>query len=181
MDYRVFGDKIALRLDPGEELLDRISEVCRRQGVRFGSITGIGAANHVTIGFYNLEKQEYSEKDLDYNNDNCRATREQNSASARPAMATVIRNLSQYKTVYLGYPIWWGKEPKLIRTFLDQYSMKGKTVVPFCTSGSSGISGSMAGIRKGAKGAQVLAGEDLTAMSRKEVSAWVSEIGQEQK
>ena len=65
MDYRVFGDKIALRLDPGEELLDRISEVCRRQGVRFGSITGIGAANHVTIGFYNLEKQEYSEKDLD--------------------------------------------------------------------------------------------------------------------
>ena len=66
MDYRVFGDKIALRLDPGEELLDRISEVCRRQGVRFGSITGIGAANHVTIGFYNLEKQEYSEKDLDF-------------------------------------------------------------------------------------------------------------------
>ena len=66
MDYIVFGDKIALRLDPGEELLDRISEVCRRQGVRFGSITGIGAANHVTIGFYNLEKQEYSEKDLDF-------------------------------------------------------------------------------------------------------------------
>ena len=66
MDYRVFGDKIALRLDPGEELLDRISEVCRRQGVRFGSITGIGAANHVTIGFYNLETQEYSEKDLDF-------------------------------------------------------------------------------------------------------------------
>lgn len=66
MDYRVFGDKIALRLDPGEELLDKISEVCRRQGVRFGSITGIGAANHVTIGFYNLEKQEYSEKELDF-------------------------------------------------------------------------------------------------------------------
>ena len=128
-----------------------------------------------------MPKKKYSEKDLDYDNDNCRATREQNSASARPAMATVIRNLSQYKTVYLGYPIWWGKEPKLIRTFLDKYSMKGKTVIPFCTSGSSGISGSMDGIRKGAKGAQVLAGEDLTAMSRKEVSAWVSEIGQEQK
>ena len=120
-----------------------------------------------------LPKQKYTAKDLDYGDDETRATKEQNTPSARPALATDIRNLSQYQTIYLGYPIWWGQEPRLIRTFLDRYSLKGKTVIPFCTSGSSGISGSMPGIREGAKGASVLNGRDLTGLSQKKVTAWV--------
>ena len=124
-----------------------------------------------------MPKNKYTAEDLDYGNENSRATKEQNRPSARPAMATGMKNLSQYKAVYLGYPIWWGKEPRLIRTFLDKYSMKGKTVIPFCTSGSSGISGSMSGIRKGAGGGTVKAGKDLTGWSQKKVSAWVEKVG----
>ena len=60
-----------------------------------------------------------------------------------------------------GYPIWWGKEPKIVKIFLESYNLKGKKIVPFCTSGGSGISGSLKGIKESAKGAKVLAGKDL--------------------
>ena len=123
-------------------------------------------------------KVAYTDADIDYSNDNCRANKEQRNDSARPALATVIRNLAQYDTVYLGYAIWWGKEPKIIRTFLEANSLKGKTVVPFCTSGGSGIDGSMANIRKFAKGATVVDGEDLTDFSLSEVKAWVAEAAE---
>lgn len=116
-------------------------------------------------------KKAYTDADLDYTSD-CRANREQADDSARPAIATKIKNLSQYDTVYLGYPIWHGEEPKVIRTFLEANSLSGKTVKPFCTSGSSGISGSMAGIRQFASGATVLAGADLTDATLSEVRTW---------
>ncbi len=119
-----------------------------------------------------VPRTPYTSKDLDYDTD-CRANREQNKPSSRPAIATGIKNLKQYSTVYIGYPIWWGKEPRIIRTFLYKYSMKGKTVIPFCTSGSSGISGSMSGIRAGAKKATVKQGKDLTDSSYSAVKKWV--------
>lgn len=84
--------------------------------------------------------------------------------NARPAIATQVKNFKQYDTVYVGYPIWWGKEPMVIRTFLQKYNWSGKTVIPFCTSGGSGISGSISGIKKYAKKATVLSGKDLTDM-----------------
>ena len=120
-----------------------------------------------------VPKKAYTSADLDYDITNCRANKEQRSSTARPALATLVKNISQYDKIYLGYPIWWGKEPKLIRTFLDKYSMKGKTVIPFCTSGSSGISGSIAGIKEGAKGATVKEGRDLTDDSYEDVKDWV--------
>ena len=101
----------------------------------------------------------------------CRANSEQDKNS-KVAIATVIRNLKQYDTIYLGYPIWWGKEPGVIRTFLSKNSMKGKTVLPFCTSGGSGISGSMSHIKALAKGATVKTGMDLTDASAEEVENW---------
>ena len=85
------------------------------------------------------------------------------------------RNLKQYDTIYLGYPIWHAKEPRVIQTFLDKYKLKGKKVVPFCTSGGSGISGSISGIKKGAEGATVEEGEDLTDMTQSEVAEWIKE------
>ncbi|MCI8407782.1 MAG: flavodoxin [Lachnospiraceae bacterium] len=72
----------------------------------------------------------------------------------------------------VGFPVWWGKEPMIIRTFLESYKLKGKKIVPFCTSGGSGISGSMKGIKKAAKGAKVVKGKDLTDLSYKSVKKW---------
>lgn len=78
----------------------------------------------------------YTSADLNYNTD-CRANREQNDDSARPAITGSVENMEQYDVVFLGYPIWWGRSPKIIHTFLESYDFTGKTIVPFCTSGGS--------------------------------------------
>ena len=91
-----------------------------------------------------IEPEEpYTDADLDYNNDSCRANQEQNDPNARPAIAGDPLDLSSYDTIYLGYPIWWGEAPMIIRTFCDTYDLSGKTIAPFCTSGGSGISQSV--------------------------------------
>lgn len=119
----------------------------------------------------------YTEADLDYNQDNCRANKEQQNDNARPEITGSIKNMSKYETIYIGYPIWWGKEPKIIRTFLESYDLKGKKIIPFCTSGGSGISGSMSEIRESAKGATVVNGKDLTDASLKSVKKWTKSAG----
>ena len=89
--------------------------------------------------------EEYKEEDLDYNSD-CRANKEQNDPSARPMIKNDI-DISKYDVVYLGYPIWWGTNPKIILTLLDSYDFRNKVIFPFCTSGSSGIEKSVADLR----------------------------------
>lgn len=89
----------------------------------------------------------YTNEDLNYNNDSCRANQEQNDNSARPAIAQSIENIEAYDTIFIGYPIWWGTMPKIINTFLESYDFSGKTIMPFCTSGGSGIATSVSAIR----------------------------------
>ena len=106
-----------------------------------------GVAEHIASvtesGMYRIEPEEpYTSADLNYNNSSSRANREQNDPSARPAIAGSLENLSDYDIVFLGYPIWWGKAPKIIFTFLESYDFAGKSIVPFCTSPSSGIGSS---------------------------------------
>lgn len=93
-----------------------------------------------------IPKEKYTSADLDYNKD-CRANREQNDDKARPEIENKI-DIDKYETIYLGYPIWWGTNPKIILTLLDTYDFSGKTIIPFCTSGSSGIGESVNSLRK---------------------------------
>ena len=93
-----------------------------------------------------IPKEKYKSEDLNYNSD-CRANREQNDSKARPEIENSI-DITKYDTIYLGYPIWWGTNPKIILTLLDTYDFSGKTIIPFCTSGSTGISGSVSDLRK---------------------------------
>ena len=83
--------------------------------------------------------EPYSADDLNYNDRNSRSTKEQNDKSARPEIGSDPPDLSGYGTVYLGFPIWWGEEPRIMDTFVESCSFEGITVIPFCTSGSSGI------------------------------------------
>ena len=92
-----------------------------------------------------IPKEEYKPEDLDYNSD-CRANKEQNNPKARPEIKNTI-DITKYDTIYLGYPIWWGTNPKIILTLLDTYDFTNKTIIPFCTSGSTGISGSVNDLR----------------------------------
>ena len=106
-----------------------------------------GVAEHIASvtesGMYRIEPEEpYTSADLNYNNSSSRANREQNDPSARPAIAGSLENLSDYDIDFLGYPIWRGKAPIINFTFLESYDFAGKTIVPFCTSHSSGIGSS---------------------------------------
>ena len=93
-----------------------------------------------------IPKEKYTSEDLNYNSD-CRANREQKDSNARPEIENII-DINKYDTVYLGYPIWWGTNPKIILTLLDTYDFANKTIIPFCTSGSTGIGGSVNDLRK---------------------------------
>ena len=92
-----------------------------------------------------IPKEKYKSEDLNYNSD-CRANREQNDSKARPEIENTI-DITKYDIIYLGYPIWWGTNPKIILTLLDKYDFIGKTIIPFCTSGSTGISESINDLR----------------------------------
>ncbi len=84
--------------------------------------------------------KKYTEDDLDYNNDSSRANTEQANKNARPSMKGKSAGIDNYDTIFIGFPIWWGDAPRIISTFMESYDFDGKTVIPFCTSGSSGIS-----------------------------------------
>ena len=86
-----------------------------------------------------LAAEPYSDADLDYNDSSSRSTIEQNDKSARPEIGSEDISLEGYSTIYLGFPIWWGEEPRIMDTFAEKYNFDGITVVPFCTSGGSGI------------------------------------------
>lgn len=119
--------------------------------------------------------EPYTPADLDYNSDR-RANSEQSSGTARPALAAPVPDVAGYDTVYLGYPIWWGEAPRVVLTFLESADLAGKTVIPFCTSGSSPISGSIAEIEQAAPGANVLEGRRFSASaSQQAIDSWVSE------
>ena len=83
--------------------------------------------------------EPYSNADLNYNDKNSRSTKEQNDKSARPAIGSETVDLAGYTTIYIGYPIWWGEEPRILDTFVESYDFTGITLIPFCTSGGSGI------------------------------------------
>ena len=94
-----------------------------------------------------VPEDPYTSEDLNYSDDNCRANQEMNDPDARPAIAESIENIDEYDTILLGYPIWWGTMPRIINTFLDTYDLSGKTIMPFCTSGGTGITTSVSDIR----------------------------------
>ena len=86
-----------------------------------------------------LAADPYTADDLNYNDRSSRSTSEQNDKNARPEIGSVDLSLEGYTTIYLGFPIWWGEEPRILDTFVEKYSFEGITVIPFCTSGGSGI------------------------------------------
>ena len=114
--------------------------------------------------------EPYSAADLNYNNDDCRANREMNDPTARPAIGG---DISGYDTVIIGYPIWWGTMPRIINTFIDFCELSGKTVLPFCTSGSSGISRSVSDIKAAAPTADVRDGLRTSGAGDAELEKWL--------
>lgn len=124
-----------------------------------------------------VPKIPYTSADLNYNSD-CRANAEQQDDSARPEFEPIDLNLDDYSTIFLGYPIWWGTMPKIINTFLETYDLSDKTIMPFCTSGGSGIETSVSAIKGVCPNADVKDGfRGSSSTDASQLNKWFSEIG----
>lgn len=118
--------------------------------------------------------QEYTDADLDWHDDNSRTSHEQNDASVRPEIGSDPVSLEGYKTIYIGYPIWWGEEPRIMDTFVESYDFDGITMIPFCTSGGSGIGRSGQNLADNAGSGSWLDGARFGAgASEDELKSWI--------
>lgn len=152
--------------------------------VAYFSATGTtkGVAEHIANGLnadiYEIVPEEaYTDADLDYNDNNSRTTIEMNDPDARPAISGSVENMEQYDIIFVGYPIWWGEAPRIVSTFMESYDFSGKTIVPFCTSGGSGIGSSASNLERLTSGATWLDGRRLNGSdSQDTVMEWVNSL-----
>lgn len=142
-----------------------------------------GVAEHIANGLdaklYEIVPEEpYTDADLNYNDNNSRTTIEMNDPNVRPAISRAVENMEQYEIVFIGYPIWWGEAPRIVSTFMESYDFSGKTIVPFCTSGGSGIGSSANNLEQLTSGATWLEGRRLNGSDSQEtVMEWVNSLG----
>ncbi len=122
-----------------------------------------------------VPEELYTKSDLNWMNPKSRSSVEMKDRSCRPAIASKVEDMSSYDAVFIGFPVWWYREPSIIDTFAESYDFSGKTIIPFATSGSSGIGSSGDNIGALAKGAKVASGERLKAStSVEELKDWAS-------
>lgn len=119
----------------------------------------------------------YTQEDLNWNNTKSRSSIEMGDKSIRPAIANQVENMSQYDTIFIGFPIWWYVAPTIINTFLEQYEFKGKTLIPFATSGMSGMGNTNKELKDSCKGANLVEGKRFdTGISAKELKDWAEQL-----
>lgn len=125
-----------------------------------------------------IPEKPYSKEDLDWTNENSRSTIEmKKDKSIRPAIANKLENIDQYDTIYIGFPIWWYIAPTIINTFLEQYNLDGKKVIPFATSGGSGIGETNKELEQSCSGAKLLEGKRFPeSVSEEELKKWTESL-----
>ena len=123
-----------------------------------------------------IPEQPYSKDDLNWMNKQSRSTLEMKDRDCRPAMAAKP-DISEYDVILVGFPVWWYREPSIIDTFMESADFTGKIVVPFCTSGSSGLGDSAKNMQSLAPGAKVLEGKRFSSSaSPEEMKKWVGKF-----
>lgn len=151
--------------------------------VAYFSASGVTAkvadklADAIGADFYEIKpEQKYTSADLNWQDKQSRSSVEMNDRNSRPAIGNVVENMDQYDVVFVGFPIWWYREPSIIDTFMEAYSFEGKTVIPFGTSGGSGMGDSSKNMQELAKGAKVVQGRKFSSgASEDELKAWAQE------
>ena len=123
-----------------------------------------------------VPQQAYTSDDLDWNDKQSRSSVEMNNPQARPALKDTNMDVTAYDVIFIGYPIWWNQAPRIINTFIESHDLKGKTLVPFATSGGSGISNSVKELRKAYPNLEWLDGKLLNRASRNTVQNWVGDV-----
>jgi len=152
--------------------------------VAYFSASGTTAAVAKTLAeaagadLYEIKPQTpYTRADLNWQDKKSRSSVEMNDKSFRPPLADQDAHIEDYDTIFLGYPIWWGQAPKIMYTFAEAYDLSGKTIVPFCTSGSSGIGSSATNLAAVTDGATWLSGNRFSGnASQSTVENWVDSL-----
>lgn len=131
-------------------------------------------AGAIGADLFEIEPEvRYTQTDLDWQNSRSRSSLEMKNKDSRPAIAAEIENMEQYDVVFIGFPIWWYREPTIIDTFMEAYDFSGKTVVPFATSGGSGLGEAPERMQEMAKGSVVESGKRFPAgVSGQELKEW---------
>lgn len=118
---------------------------------------------------------EYTDEDINYSDSSSRTSKEQNDPTLRPEISSETISLDNYDTIYIGYPIWWGEEPRIMDTFVESYDFGDSVVIPFCTSASSGIGNSGKNLSENAGSGNWLEGKRFDSnVSDSELSDWIS-------
>lgn len=119
----------------------------------------------------------YTDADLDWRNKKSRSSVEMNDPNSRPPIAETLTNMDDYDTVFIGFPIWWYVAPAIINTFLESYDFSGKRMVPFATSGGSGMGETVAGFKALCPASVHWEnGKILNGISDRELEKWLKEI-----
>lgn len=119
----------------------------------------------------------YGKADLDWTNKKSRSSVEMNDKLSRPAVAKKLGNISEYDEVFVGFPIWWYIAPTIVNTFLEGYDLAGKTIIPFATSGGSGMGETNEYLANSCKGAKLVEGKVLRRNAcADELKKWAEEV-----
>lgn len=121
--------------------------------------------------------QPYTSADLDWYDKQSRSSVEMNDPKSRPAIKGRMENIADYDVVFIGYPIWWDLAPRIINTFIESHDLKGKTVVPFATSGSSSIANSAATLKHTYPALKWKEGRLLNRTDEKTIRTWIEKLG----
>lgn len=144
-----------------------------------GVTAGLAArlAKEIGADLFAIEPAKpYSEADLDWHNQNSRSSVEMKDTNSRPAISSKIADMGLYDVVFVGFPIWWYREPSIIDTFMESYDFSGKTVVPFATSGGSAMGSSESNMQNLAPDARVTGAKRLAANTDGQtLAAWAAE------
>ena len=125
-----------------------------------------------------VPKVPYTQADLNWMDKKSRSTIEMKDPASRPEIASTVTNMDAYDTIFVGFPVWWYVAPTIINTFLEQYDLTGKTIVPFATSGGSGMGKTNEKLAPSCKGAKLLDGKVFRrSVSRAELAEWAAKLG----
>lgn len=136
----------------------------------------IEASNHLNSDIFEIvPANPYSSADLNYNDSSSRVSIENNGPSIRPEISSNIEDISKYDTIVLGYPIWWGKAPRIVLTFVESYDFSSKRIIPFATSASSPIGTSVNELKEAAPSATFLEGRRFSTSMKDSFLNWLDE------
>lgn len=141
------------------------------------AVTAKNLAEAVGADLYEIKPAvPYTHEDLDWMDKKSRSSVEMNNKSGRPALANTDAGIAAYDAIFVGFPIWWYVAPTIINTFLESYDFSGKTIIPFATSGGSGMGKTNEGLEKSCPGAKLMAGKLLNGVSGTEMKTWAESV-----